>query len=218
MKELFEAIKAGDLTAVKALLDREPELVNACDQSGLPAFTAAKYNRQEAIAQLLRERGAKLDIHAAAITGDEARVRELIQGDKSAVSTFSHDGWTPLHLAVFFGHAACAKALVEAGAAVNERAKNAMENMPIHAAAAGRSADAVVILIENGADINARQHGGWTALHAAAQNGDASIAHVLIGAGADVKARADNNQSALDLALTKGHQDMVDILEHYGAQ
>jgi ankyrin repeat protein len=41
---------------------------------------------------------------------------------------------------------------------------------------------------------------------------------VLIGAGADVKARADNNQSALDLALTKGHQDMVDILEHYGAQ
>jgi len=217
MKQLFEAIKSGDTAAVSALLDTDPALVDAKDESGLGAFMFARYNRQDAIAKLLLDRGAKLDIFAASITGDEARLKTLLSEDPSRVSAFSHDGWTPLHLAAFFGHTAAVKALLEAGAPVNERGKNPMANLPLHAAAAGRKVDIVILLIENGAAVNARQHGGWTALHAAAQNGDANIVHVLIGAGADVKARADNNQTALDLAMLKGNQEMVDILEHYGA-
>lgn len=217
MTQLFEAIRAGDTAAVTRLLDTDPTLVDAVDEKGLNAFTVAKYSRRDEIAQLLRERGAKLDIHSAAMVGDEARVRALLAQDPAAASCFSHDGWTPLHLAAFFGQMAAAKALIEAGAPVNERGTNPMANMPLHAAAAGRKVELVVLLIESGANVNARQNGGWTALHAAAQNGDASIAHVLIGAGADVKARADNQQNALDLAMLKGHQDMVDILENYGA-
>ncbi len=70
-------------------------------------------------------------------------------------------------------------------------------------------------LLEHGADVNARQEGGWTALHAASQNGDVEMARLLIAAGADVKARAENQQNALDLALTKGHQAMVELLDEY---
>jgi ankyrin repeat protein len=65
--------------------------------------------------------------------------------------------------------------------------------------------------------VNARQHGGWTALHAAAQSGEVQMAELLIAAGADVQAPADNQQRPWDLALTKGDQPMVDMLEHYGA-
>jgi len=217
MKQFFDAIAAGDAGAVQTLLDAQPALVDARDEKGLNAFTVAKYNRKDDIARLLLERGAQLDIHSAAMTGDHARVKTLVAADPALVKTFSHDGWTPLHLAAFFGHVDAAKALIEAGAPVNERGTNQMANLPLHAAAAGRKVDMVVLLIENGANVNARQHGGWTALHAAAQNGDASIAHVLIGTGADLKARAENNQNALDLAILKGNQEMVDILEHYGA-
>lgn len=217
MTQFFDAIKAGDLAAVTTLLNQSPELVDAKDDKGLNAFTVAKYNRKDDIARLLLERGAKLDIHSAAMTGDEARLQALLAEDKSHASAFSHDGWTPLHLAAFFGHTSCAKALIDAGAPVNERGKNQMSNLPIHAAAAGRKVDMIILLIESGASVNARQHGGWTALHAAAQNGDANIVHVLIGGGADLTARADNNQTALDLAMLKGNQEMVDILEHYGA-
>ena len=217
MKQLFDAIKAGDAAAVTALLDSDHAAVDARDDKGVNAFTFAKYNRQEDIARLLLDRGAKIDAHAAAMTGDENRLRHLIAADKSCMAAFSHDGWTPLHLAAFFGQTACAKLLIESGAEVNARSTNAMKNMPLHAAAAGRKTDLVMLLVENGAAVNAQQHGGWTALHAAAQSGDNTIAHLLIGAGADLKLRADNQQSALDLAITKGHQDMVDILENYGA-
>lgn len=217
MKQLFEAIQAGDAAAVAALLDSNPSLVDAVDEKGLNAFTVAKYSRKDEIAKLLRERGAKLDIHSASMTGDEDRIRSLLAEDRTLVSKMSHDGWTPLHLAAFFGHVGCTKVLVEAGAPVNQRGLNAMGNMPLHAAVAGRKVDVVMLLLEHDANVNARQQGGWTSLHAAAQNGDANIVHVLILAGAEVKAEADNKQTPLDLAMLKGHQDMVDILENYGA-
>jgi ankyrin repeat protein len=93
-----------------------------------------------------------------------------------------------------------------------------MENTPLHAAAAGKHAGIVKLLLDHGANANARQHGGWAPLHSAAQNGDLESARVLIDAGADVSVRADNNQKPLDLALTGGRQAMVEFLEANGAK
>ncbi len=95
------------------------------------------------------------------------------------------------------------------------RSRNAAQNMPLHAAAAGRNKEAVRALLEHGAEVNARQEGGWTALHAASQNGDVEMARLLIAGGADVQTRAANQQNALDLALGKGHQAVVDLLDVY---
>jgi len=217
MKALFDAIKAGNEEGVRALLDGAPALVNAADESGTRAFVFAKYNRQDAIARLLLGRGAELDVFAAAMAGDASRVSSLIRQDPSLAVTLSHDGWTALHLAAFFGHVDCARALLDGGANVLKRSTNPMQNTPLHAAAAGRHVEIVRALIERGADVNARQQGGWTALHAAAQSGNAELARVLIGAGADTNLRADNGQCAMDLALTHGHQQVVELLEHFGA-
>ena len=70
-------------------------------------------------------------------------------------------------------------------------------------------------LLEHGADVNARQEGGWTALHAASQNGDVEMVRLLIAGGADVRARAENQQNSMDMALTKGHPAVVEVLEAY---
>jgi ankyrin repeat protein len=217
MKQLFEAIRAGNSSAVESILAAEPQLASATDDSGLPAITVAIYHRHPDIVSLLENHGATMDLFTASMSGRAKEVRETLATAPESVNEFSADGWTALHLAAFFGCRDCVNALLAAGAKVNERSKNVIQNMPLHAAAAGRHAEIVRILLEHGAWVNARQHGGWTALHAAAQNGDTALAELLIAAGADVKARADNNQNPLDLALTKGHQQMVDILEHYGA-
>ncbi len=72
------------------------------------------------------------------------------------------------------------------GANVDARSTNAMKNTPLHAAVAGRKADAMSqCLLERGADVNARQHGGWTALQGAAQAGDREIVKLLLANGAD---------------------------------
>ncbi|HEV2688305.1 MAG TPA: ankyrin repeat domain-containing protein [Bryobacteraceae bacterium] len=214
-KEFFDAIRAGDRGKVSVMLAADAGLLNAKDESGLGAFTAAKYAGKNDLAAMLLEQGVVLDIFAACIAGAEQRVVELAGAQRELVGNYSHDGWTPLHLACFFGHAAIAEALLTYGADVAARSHNAMQNTPLHAAAAGRSVDAVRVLIEHGADVNARQHGGWMALHAAAQNGDVEMVRLVIASGADVKARADNNQNAMDLALTKGHQAVVNLLDEY---
>jgi ankyrin repeat protein len=159
-----------------------------------------------------------LAIFAAAIHGDTEQLTELLNANRSLVGLLSTDGWTPLHLAAFFGKTDAARLLLNKGAIVNARSTNPMQNMPLHAAAAGRHVEVAQLLIEHGAPVNALQHGGWSPLHAAAQNGDIELAKALVAAGADVNVRAENNQMPLDLALTKGQQAMVDYLESNGAK
>jgi ankyrin repeat protein len=187
MNELYEAVRANDSARVQALLEADPTLA---------IFAAAMQG---------------------ATQGETTHLDELLAANRSLVSAVSPDGWTPLHLAAFFGAADAARALLNKGASPSARSTNAMQNLPLHAAAAGGHANLVKLLIEHGSPVGARQHGGWTALHAAAQSGDVGMAEILISAGADVSARADNNQCALDLALTKGHQPMVEFLEAHGA-
>jgi ankyrin repeat protein len=217
MTEFFDKIKSGDLEGVKRMVAADPGLLKATDDKGLDSFTVARYSRQNEVAQFLLESGAELSIFAAAMAGVTSRVNELIAKDPTLASAYSHDGWTPLHLAAFFSHKEAAESLIAHGADVNARSINPMRNTPLHAAAAGRSAEIVRILAAAGADVNARQEGGWMPLHAAAQSGDIDMAQLLISLGAQVKARAENNQNALDLALTKGHQNMVELLEENGA-
>jgi ankyrin repeat protein len=212
-KDFFDAIRAGDHAKVAQMIEADSGLLNAPDDNGLRPFTVARYSRQDAIAQLLLDKGAQLDICAAAMAGAEERLVNLLASDRSLATSYSHDGWTPLHLAAFFGHNACAEILLANGADVHARSRNAMDNTPLHAAAAGRHLDVITVLLAHGADVNARQHGGWTALHAAAQNGDVETIRVLLAHGAAELSRADNNQTALDLALTRGHQAVVDLLD-----
>ncbi|HXP83448.1 MAG TPA: ankyrin repeat domain-containing protein [Bryobacteraceae bacterium] len=183
MKELFEAVRAGDLSKVQALVDANPSLA----------------------------------VFAASILGQSDRLETMIAGDRSLVSAVSEDGWTPLHLAAFFGKEEAARLLLNKGAQTAARSTNAMQNTPLHAAAAGKHVALVKLLLERGAKADSRQHGGWTPLHAAAQTGDVEMARALVEGGADVAARADNQQRPIDLALTGGHQAMVEFLETRGA-
>jgi ankyrin repeat protein len=183
MKEIFEAVRAGDLSRVATLVEADPSLA----------------------------------IFAAAILGETAKIDELVSGNRSLTSALSDDGWTPLHLAAFFGKEDAARLLLNKGAVVNARSTNALQNTPLHAAAAGKHGTLVKLLIDHGASVNATQHGGWTAMHAAAQTGDIEMARALVAGGADVLVRAENNQTPLDLALTGGKQAMVEFLESNGA-
>src|ERR1700683_3729790 len=100
-----------------------------------------------------------LAIFAAVIFGDAAEIETLLAGNRSLVNAVSPDGWLPLHLAAHFGHADAVRTLLNRGAKVSAPSTNAMRNTALHAAAAGRSATVAKLLLDAGADVNARQTG-----------------------------------------------------------
>jgi ankyrin repeat protein len=218
VRSFQESVKKGDLAAVRSALAEDPTLLDARNEAGQSAFLLAMYYRQRDAADYLLSLGPKLDIFNACVAGQTARVLEEIQGNSTLLESHSSDGWSPLHLAAFFGHAELANALLDTGADVDARSSNAMKNTPLHAAVAGGHVELVKLLLSRGANANATQEGGWTALHGAAQAGNREMVEALLASGAHINARAGNNQSALDLALSKGHQDLATLLEELGGK
>lgn len=218
VKSFQESVKKGDLGAVQVALDENRGLLDATNDAGQSAFLLAMYYRQRDTANYLLSLGPKLDVFDACVAGQTGRVINETRANPALLATQNSDGWTPLHLAAFFGHAELASALIDSGADVHARSSNAMKNTPLHAAAAGGNAAIIDLLVKRGADPNAKQHGGWTALHAAAQSGNREMVEILLANGAHVNARADNNQSPLDLALSKGHEEVAALLEQLGAK
>jgi ankyrin repeat protein len=140
-----------------------------------------------------------LTIFEAAALGDLARVHELLLLEGGFVDLFSPDGFTELHLAAFFGHEEIAAELLRRGADVHAVARNPLRVQPIHSAAAGGHTGIVRLLLENGANPDARQEGGFTPLHAAAQSGSDELYDLLVSAGADPEAATDDGRTAADL-------------------
>ena len=73
-------------------------------------------------------------------------------------------------------------------------------------------------LLRSGADVNAPQSDGLTALHWAADNGDAALASVLIYAGANLAPLTRNDAyTPMHMAARGGHAELIEQLLEAGA-
>jgi ankyrin repeat protein len=213
-REVFDAIKAGDVSRLGQLLRAHPEAASAKDQAGLsPVLLASYQGLKEAVGMLL-EAGARLDVFDAAAVGDAARLAQLIDAEPALVHSFSPDGFPLLGLAAYFGHARAVNYLLERGADPNAASKNALRLRPIHGAAAHRKLETSTAiarkLIERGADVNVKQSGGWTPLHQAASSGNAELTRMLLERGARLDAKSDDGKTPRDMAIEKGHAALAD--------
>jgi uncharacterized protein len=208
----FHAVKQGDRPTVEAMLAENPQLAGMRDQSGLSAVLAALYYQQPEIADLLIDRGAPLNLFEAAAAGRIAVVREILDQAPDRVNARAADGFQPLGLACFFGHTALAEFLLERGAEVSAPSSNLLNVQPIHSAAAGQHLEIVRLLLDHGADPNARQADGYTPLHSAAQNGQAAMVRLLLEHKADRYAENSEGITPVDLARQAGHEEAVALL------
>ena len=205
----FAEVTAGDTRAVRARLDHDPALLTVRDGTGVRAALVALYAGHVALADELAARSGPLDVHEASAFDDNARLGQLLREDITRATAWSADGWQPLHLAAFFGRTQAARQLLDDDAPVDAPSHNGLGATALHSAAAGAHAELVWLLIASGADVNARQAGGWVPLHAAAANGDEPSLTALLSAGAIRDARNDTGRTPLDVAA----EDVRALLE-----
>jgi ankyrin repeat protein len=213
-QNFLELIQSGNAAEVAAALENDPSLAQYRDSQGVSALLWAVYTGQSKIRALLIAKlgvlGVPLDIFEAASTGDEARLQTILSENATAAQAFSGDGWTPLHLAAAFGTPLSVAALVFRGARVDAVSQNSQKNQPLHAALAlGRNPSTIELLIAHGADVNATQAGGFTAIYSTAAANRIDLAEMLMEHGANPHSTNEQGKTPADFAREHGHADLA---------
>lgn len=209
---IVDAIRAHDVDALKALLDADPSQYQHGGPGGETLVLFCVYVGAVELAPVVRGNRA-YDACEAAALGNLAALNEALDRDADLISRRSSDGWTPLHLAGFFGRDECAAYLIDNGAPLDAMSTNATRNTPLHAALAGATnATLVRRLVFAGADVSARGETGIQPLHLAASRGDTVLCELLLARGADPQAFMDDGTTPSELATKRGHVELGEML------
>ena len=76
-------------------------------------------------------------------------------------------------------------------------------------------AEIVNVLLNAGANVNAKNNIGYTALEVAIRKGHTEIVNALLKAGADVNAKDSFGMTMLELAKMYGHTEVVKTLKPF---
>jgi ankyrin repeat protein len=213
--QFLEAVKKGDRAAVDQMLDADPSLASAKDDSGTSAVLLAHYYGKADVAAALLSRGPALDVFEAATVGDARRVTSLVDADNALANAVARDGYSPLGLAAFFKRRAVVQALLERGAKPSRPSRD-QGFTPLHSAVATDAGpvehEIVRLLLEAGADPNAKSGEGGTPLHSAAFTGDLESAELLLAYGADPNATDPKGFTPLDVARDRRNVEIAALL------
>lgn len=198
---LFWAVIRDNLDHVRLLLSYGAD-PNAKDVRG---FAPVDFVRGPEVCELLLSKGAKNNInpknhdhssiHEQAIENGCAEVISLFEKAGFDIDIKDHDNETPLLNAVYAGHTAMAKRLIELGANINN-ANISSRDSALHFAAAFDRPEILKLLLEQGADYSALDCNGRNLAHCAARAGSTEL----------VKVMARANLKQLDLSL-KDYED-----------
>ncbi|HUV08285.1 MAG TPA: ankyrin repeat domain-containing protein [Spirochaetia bacterium] len=147
--------------------------------------------------------------------GQADKIQALLDGDLD-VNVRNGEGHTALQWAIQHGKADTAKLLLARGAGRDGLSGAELAPMMLYAITVP-DLELAEHLIRAGADVNAENEKGQTALGLAAYEASTQIVEALLSAGADVEARDRRGATALMRAAIGGHLETVRLLLERGA-
>jgi uncharacterized protein len=243
---LIDAVKSQDAVAVRALLKQKVE-INVPQPDGGTALHWAAYSNDLEIVEQLIAAGAKVNAAniygvtalSLACTNRNAAMVEKLVAAGADVNAATSTGETVLMTCARTGSPLAVKALLSHRANANVKEKLDGQTALMWAAAEGH-ADVLRVLIEGGADIQARSNvtrhficfeaqcghenkneyrelGAFTPLLFAARNGDLESVRVLLAAGAKIEETAADGYTALLVASHRRYTQLGEFLLEQGA-
>jgi ankyrin repeat protein len=222
---VLTAAERGDVDVLKAMLERDPQLVNARSSAGRTALYRAASEGHAAVAEFLLSTGAEValagreggtPIHVASYHG-HTRIVELLLAHGADANAPDRLGRGPLHKAAAGGHVKTVQLLLSRGADVNG-ASPPRHDGPLHRAALYGHTRVAEVLLEHGAKVDGPRQGiTETPLRWAASGGHVKIVELLLQNGADPNVQGDSGYSPLHRAASNGHTGVVELLLSAGA-
>ncbi|MGZ5938134.1 MAG: ankyrin repeat domain-containing protein [Rhizomicrobium sp.] len=211
--KFFALADADDASGLLAALGATPAHA-VRSETGETVFLYSLYRGKAKCVEALRKRGG-LTLQEAAAAGDLARVEACVATAPWTIQSLSADGWTALHLAAFLGRDDVVVRLLELGADPRQWGRAFEQNLPVHAACAGRriGKGAFAKLVAATGDPDVTPKHGYTPLMEAALNGCADLVDVLLAAGADKTRKNPDGKTAADFAREKGPSELAGMLE-----
>ncbi|ALP53994.1 hypothetical protein Tel_13105 [Candidatus Tenderia electrophaga] len=227
-ESLLKAARIGDVVKVKQLLGDGSADPNSANNNGILPLLAAAYEGRLETVEALVAGGAEINFLPAglsqfALSKSHAPLRERDLMEAAARSD------SALHAAVRQRHQDIVRFLLEHGAQVG--LANRHGETPLLVAAAGGDVQVARLLLEHGADPNAREQdnrrnrmamakqsmGKDSALIVAVEKGHEEVARALIEAGAEVDYRGFMGKTPLYVAVENGRRHLVELLLAHGA-
>lgn len=230
---LHQAVASANVALVRLLLDRGAAL-EARNVANCRALHWAASAGSLDMVKLLVERGAKLDVktnknfitiqthtplYEAIQNGHVDVARFLVEQGASVDVVCDAAGFTALTAACRGNHLDLVRLLLARGASPNGAAGKSSDSFTFPLAAAS-SAEVVDLLVEAGADVNAKHALQKTALHWLAElppgrqheawgQGVLAAIRALLAHGADVQARADGGWTPVSCAKTRAVAELL---------
>ena len=148
-------------------------------------------------------------------------VASLIKVGANVNARNKHSGETVLQTAVKGYGYECAELLIKSGVDVSAKENDVLTGFhlkvgayseALHDVAATGTAKLAKLLIEAGAEVDAKLSGGYTPLLVAAGRGKTEVVRVLLDAGADVDATGESGKTALQLATERGYAETAKLI------
>ena len=198
---LIEAARTNDLAAVKGIVERGGANIDVRDETGHTPLMSAASHGGLSVAEYLTAKGAKVDVK-------------------------NNEGWTPLAYAVTVHDPNMVKLLLDKGANVNAKFnhfQDGQRTIMMQAVATTEGEDAkdkgyqtVQLLLARGAQVDARDDGGETALMYAVRGGKPGLVELLLANKANPSLRNKKNQTALEIARSQDQKKVAEVLARAG--
>lgn len=187
------AVHSGDMKGTRDMLDLGADPNAQASPNENPLLLLATTKGYISIAKMLIAYGA--DIKKAGPTGD-----------------------TVLHSAAATGNLEMMAMLLDAGGRTFVNTTNKYGSTPLHSACIRSSPKIIALLYQNGADLDAADFDGKSALHATCARGIRDNAKLLISLGCKINLKTvDSGWTALFWAVYLGSCDLVQMLLEHGA-